>query len=404
MLGRQVECLDGETEIVPLSYHLGHDIQIQFGREEFCLLTGLRFVVDYSDVYEEGLIPFRRRVFDSTKDGKPITGEMLEAKINYLLVTASANCSYLLLLLLLLLRVAKHNHNVPDWILRNVNLKHWQPLYATEPEEDDDDHNSYSSKGCRPTLRLTPNDYEARSDWWVSSRGYFDRDIREPVRISHPVNQHSEDDVLIELYRHLEEQDRVLKELLQKDAAREQMYNKMNKFMEELQVGRMPQAKKGPIIIGQHYGLSDLSGFQNTQGFPLGGPTFPTQASTSFFEGAQATPSYDHHTSSRYPYSHPATPNCRNKGRNANVAPFKLGNAFVDDNEVDDEVLITGVRDTDDYIVYENVDPSKMYMPINAGGDHWVTGAINLPNSRFYVFDSLHSEVRMSTLYDHIRN
>ncbi|GKE51304.1 hypothetical protein Tco_1486460 [Tanacetum coccineum] len=116
----------------------------------------------------------------------------------------------------------------------------------------------------------------------------------------------------------------------------------------------MPQAKKGPIIIGQHYGLSDLSGFQNTQG----GPTFLTQASTSFFEGAQATPSYDQHTSSRYPYSHPATLNW-NKGRNANVAPFKLGNAFVDDNEVDHEVLITGVRDTDDYIVYENVDPSK---------------------------------------------
>ncbi|GKD36662.1 phospholipase-like protein [Tanacetum coccineum] len=390
MLGCQVECLDGETEIVPLSYHLGHDIQIQFGREEFCLLTGLRFGVDYSDVYEDSLIPYRRRVCYSTKDGKPkgfyrindhdavslyciailqlvllgfearhrlcLSTSVLErlgatSDKRYwlpLLLTAPTYCSCYCYCLLLLLRVAKHNHNVPDWILRNVNVKHWQPLYATEPEEDDDDHNSYSS------MVFT----------WA-----------------------------------FKEQDRVLKELLQKDAAREQMYHKMNKFMEELQVGRMPQAKKGPVIIGQHYGLSDLRGFQNTQG----GPTFSTQASTSFFEGAQATPSYDHHTSSRYPYSHPATPNW-NKGRNANVAPFKLGNAFVDDNEVDGEVIITGVRDTDDYIVYENVDPSKMYMPINAGGDHWVTGAINLPNSRFYVFDSLHSEVRMSTLYDHIRN
>ncbi|GKC78745.1 hypothetical protein Tco_1129519, partial [Tanacetum coccineum] len=50
----------------------------------------------------------------------------------------------------------------------------------------------------------------------------------------------------------------------------------------------------------------------------------------------------------------------RNKGRNATVAPFNLGNAFVDDNEVDDEVLVTSVRDTDDYIMYENVDPSKV--------------------------------------------
>ncbi|GKC25932.1 phospholipase-like protein, partial [Tanacetum coccineum] len=399
-----------------------HDIHIQFGREEFHLLTGLRFRVDYYDVYEEGLIPFRRRVFDSAKDA----------------------------ILQLVLLGFEARHNVPDWILRlandredwdmypwgsyvwptlyyqlrNANVKRWQPLYATEPEEDDDDHNSYSLmgftwafKGCQPIPRLTPDDYEARSDWWVS----------------------------IDLYRRLEEQDRVLKELLQKDSA-------------QLQVGTMPQAKKGLVIVGQHYGLSDLSGFQNTQGFPLGGPTFPTQASTSFFEGTYATPSYDHHTSSRYPYSHLATPNwqtlmpqpgnvlwssqyasahnrdvglvnpnlmnrermearpsmyvqslytvlppttvlpkrqgdkSRNKGRNANVAPFNLGNAFVDYNEVDDEVLITGVRDTDDYIVYENVNPNKVYMPINTGGDHWVTGAINLPNSRFYMFDYLHSE------------
>ncbi|GJW90942.1 hypothetical protein Tco_0168495 [Tanacetum coccineum] len=242
----QVECLDGETEIVPLSYHLGHDIQIQFGREEFCLLTGLRFRVDYCDVYEEGLIPFRRRVFDSAKDGKPITGQMLEAKINS--------------------KDFKVSNDRDDWDmypwgsyvwltlyyqLRNANVKRWQPLYATKQEEGDDDHNSYSLmgftwtfKGRRPTPTLTPDDYEVRSDWWVSSRGYFDGRIRKPARISLPVNQHTEDDVPVDLYRRLEEQDRVLKELLQKDSAREQMYNKMNKFMEELQVGMMPQAKK----------------------------------------------------------------------------------------------------------------------------------------------------------------
>nr|GEX34086.1 transposase, MuDR, MULE transposase domain protein [Tanacetum cinerariifolium] len=58
----------------------------------------------------------------------------------------------------------------------------------------------------------------------------------------------------------------------------------------------------------------------------------------------------------------------------------------------EDDVPITGARLTDDYIVYENVDPSKVYMLINAEGDHWVTGAVNLLNFRFYVFDSLHSE------------
>ncbi|GKD17222.1 hypothetical protein Tco_1206380 [Tanacetum coccineum] len=122
MVPTQVECLDGETKIVPLSYHLGHDIQIQFGREEFCLLTGLRFGVDYSDVYEEGLISFRRRVFDSAKDDKPITGEILEAKINgkgfYIINDHDAVSLCCVAILQLVLLGFEARHNVPDWILR----------------------------------------------------------------------------------------------------------------------------------------------------------------------------------------------------------------------------------------------------------------------------------------------
>ncbi|GJR76120.1 phospholipase-like protein [Tanacetum coccineum] len=37
-------------------------------------------------------------------------------------------------------------------------------------------------------------------------------------------------------------------------------------------------------------------------------------------------------------------------------------------------------------------DVNWVYMPINARGNHWVTGAVNLPNSIFYVFDSMESE------------
>ncbi|GKA48443.1 hypothetical protein Tco_0741401 [Tanacetum coccineum] len=146
----QVKCLEEETEIVPLSYHLGHDIQIQFGREKFCLVTGLRF----------GLV----------------------------------------------LLGLEDRRKVPDWILRLANVR--------------DDWDMYPW-GCRPTPTLTPNEFEARSDWWVSSRGYFDGHIREPARISRHVNQHTQDDVLVDYYRRLEEHDRALKELMQKDVARE---------------------------------------------------------------------------------------------------------------------------------------------------------------------------------------
>nr|GEX21858.1 hypothetical protein [Tanacetum cinerariifolium] len=39
-------------------------------------------------------------------------------------------------------------------------------------------------------------------------------------------------------------------------------------------------------------------------------------------------------------------------------------------------------------------DVNWVYMAINAGENHWVTGAINLTYSVFYVFDSLHSDTK----------
>ncbi|GJU83984.1 phospholipase-like protein [Tanacetum coccineum] len=383
--------------------------------------------------------------------------------------------------------------------------------------------------GRLPTPTLTPDEFKAASDWWVSSRGYFDGHIREAARRLRHVNQQNQDEVPADFYREFEEQKRTVNELMQKEAAREQMYNKMHKFMEDMQVGSIPQAKKGPIIVGQHYGLSDFIGFQNTQGYPQGGPSmFPMQASTSFFEGAQATLSYGHNMSTpnwqtpmpshtgipnwQTPMSsHRATSNLQtpmpshprdvslvnqnllnreikearpsmyrrspymdlppttvlpkqrgaksmNKRRNANVSLFNLGNTFVDDNVGADDVLIIDVTKEpytpcmqfmlDPYPAYldchimgysvpelfwlelvpnlyiggyhELADPNtegwlsqmnawiellikerpQVYMPINAGGDHWVTGAVNLLNSRFYVFDSLHSEVRRRQPYN----
>nr|GEU38687.1 transposase, MuDR, MULE transposase domain protein [Tanacetum cinerariifolium] len=198
-----------------------------------------------------------------------------------------------------------------------------------------------------------------------------------------------------------------------------------------MQVGLMRQVNKGPIIVSQHYGLRDLSGFQNMQGFPQDGPSsFPTQPSPSYFEGAQATPYYVHNmatTNWQTPMpSHPGTPNgqthmpshlatpnwqtpipsyshdvglvnpnilnqdkkeprpsmyrrspymdlppttvlpkkradkTKNKGKNANVSPLNLGNAFVDDKVGVDDVMFMGERQTDNYFMYENVDPNKV--------------------------------------------
>ncbi|GJX09979.1 hypothetical protein Tco_0199838 [Tanacetum coccineum] len=106
-------------------------------------------------------------------------------------------------------------HNVPDWCLsslRNANVKRWPVFYATLVVKDDDKPKymlldfTCAFKGARPSPRLTPDAFEASSDWWVSSRAFFNGRIREPSRILSP-------------------------ELKEKNAAHEEMYNKMKKSL-----------------------------------------------------------------------------------------------------------------------------------------------------------------------------
>ncbi|GJU50286.1 hypothetical protein Tco_1219841 [Tanacetum coccineum] len=609
-LGRQMELLGDETNIVPLYYHIVDNIQIQFGREEFSLVTGLRFGVEYTADYnnEDEPIPFRRRVFPSAIDGKPIIGKTLENLIDSELFyrlhdddAVSLCCVGILQFVLLGLEDIRR---VPDWILRLANdrdgwdnreemlirkrirsldllgqFKTWiLESFRVGANDYYKRHRRYprivawSSKkkfyrhmvhdffhGRLPTERLTPDENEARSDWWVSSKAYFDGSISEAERIPHHFNRQNLYEVPSEFYRDFEQQKRALEQMMKKDAEREKTYEQMRKFMEDMKVGPVRQANKGPIIVDQHYGLSDFSGFQSLQRFRQGGPSsFSTQENSSFFEGAQATPYYGHNMATpnwqtplpsqlgtsnwqsqmpsqsatpnwepRIPScpgtsywqsqmpSHWATPNwqppillhphdaglfnlnilnrarreprpsiyrqspymdlppimvlpkkrvdkTKNKGKKAKLSPLNLGNAFADDNVGDDDVMITGVHETGIYFTYENVDPNKVtredyndcmefilnpydvyldchmmgylvpasfwrqlvlhlcmtsshsldwpyqdgwlsgdvYMPINAGGNHRVTGAINLPNSIFYVFDSMESERTSQTRSD----
>ncbi|GJU90606.1 hypothetical protein Tco_1303029 [Tanacetum coccineum] len=152
MLGRQIELLGDETDIVHLYYHIVDNFQIQFGREEFCLVTGLRFGVEYWADYnnEDDLIPFS--------------------------------------ILQFVLLGLEDRRGVPDWILRR-----WPSLYATEQRRDIDKktylifgftwafktwilesfrvgandyykrHKRYPRIGRLPTERLTPDENEARS-------------------------------------------------------------------------------------------------------------------------------------------------------------------------------------------------------------------------------------------------
>ncbi|GJZ43328.1 phospholipase-like protein [Tanacetum coccineum] len=103
------------------------NFQIQFGKEEFCLVTGLKFGVknwtDYNNVEEP--IPFRRRVFSSSLDGRPIRGENVETLIkseafNKLDDNDAVSLCCVCILQLVLLGL-EDRHPVPNWILRLAN-------------------------------------------------------------------------------------------------------------------------------------------------------------------------------------------------------------------------------------------------------------------------------------------
>ncbi|GJX25110.1 hypothetical protein Tco_0231406 [Tanacetum coccineum] len=375
---RQIKLVGDGNENLPLYYHIADNIQIQFGREEFCLVTGLRFGVenwvDYANDNE--LIPFRRRVFPSYLDGQHITGTML------------------------VLLGVEGKRRVPDWMLWLANDR----------------------VGNTPATRLTPDEIEARSDWWISSRAYFDGGIGQAERVPRHLNRKNMYEVPLDFYREFKEQKRVLeqqkrdiKEIRKNKADRQQMYEKVRKFIEGMNVEPVRQVNKGPINVSQHYGISDLSEFPSMQVHLIGKARCRPQSATPYWQPAipshpgiynwqsqmsshmgnpklqspiemhhDAAGLFDQNILNRgkreqrpsiykrtlYMEQPPTTvlPKQRgNKTKNNvkkdNLSPLNLGNAFDDDNEGGADVMFLGAQFTGNYLVYENVDVSKVGCP-----------------------------------------
>nr|GEZ48332.1 hypothetical protein [Tanacetum cinerariifolium] len=130
------------------------------------------YSADYDD--EDQPIPFRKRVFSSCLDGKHITGKNVEDLIKSksfkkLDDEDAVSLCYIGIVQLVLLGL-KDRRVVPNWILRDANVKRWLPLYATE-STNEDDNKSYSImrftwafKGRVPLERLIPDELEAGSE------------------------------------------------------------------------------------------------------------------------------------------------------------------------------------------------------------------------------------------------
>lgn len=125
----QEELAQGDTDVVPLTYHV-RGYELKFGRQEFCLVTGLRFGIEFKEFLECRPTPFRRRVFSSVYDGSSITVGMVHDKFysedfDKLSDIDAVRFSLVGLLVLVLLGL-EFNYRVENWIWSLVdNLDAW---------------------------------------------------------------------------------------------------------------------------------------------------------------------------------------------------------------------------------------------------------------------------------------
>ncbi|GJT07698.1 putative ribonuclease H-like domain-containing protein, partial [Tanacetum coccineum] len=301
-----------------------------------------RFGVEYSDDYDndEDPIPFKRRVFPSALDGKPITGKTMEKLIDSELFNnlhddddVSLCCIYLghfKTWIWELFRVGRNEYykrqrRYPRVVAWSSNKKFYRNML----------------RGTLPVERLTPDEIEARSDWWVSRRAYFDG-------------------LPSEIYRQIEEEKRAMDQMLEKEAEREKTYEKMHKFMQGGLSSFPNQGNNSFFEVPTRFLLMVIIWIRQTSK-----PQCHRILNILNRARREAHPSM--YMLSPYTDLPPSTvvpkkhgDKTKNKSKNANLSAFNLGNAFDEDNVRGDDLIFLGEHDTGHCLVYENVDPSKV--------------------------------------------
>ncbi|GJY16073.1 hypothetical protein Tco_0386495 [Tanacetum coccineum] len=120
-------------------------------------------------------------------------------------------------------------------------------------------------EGNIPIARLTPDDIEARSDWWISSKAYFDGFIDQVERVPFDVSRQNMEEIPSGIYRQFVEQKI---ELERNKKVVDDIKEEMQKFREEMNARSVRQENIVSILAGPHYGLSDFSEFRSMPAGP----------------------------------------------------------------------------------------------------------------------------------------
>ncbi|GJW96159.1 phospholipase-like protein [Tanacetum coccineum] len=390
---RQIEVLGDENDVVPLKYHIVDNFEIQFGREEFCLVTGLKFGVEYWGDYndEDEPIPFRRRVFSSSLDGKPIKGntvlQVIKSKMFDQLHDDDAVSLCCVGILQLVLLGVEDRRAVPDWILRlandrdgwdkypwgsyvwptlysqlkNANVKRWPSLYATQPI-DEVDKKTYLIFGFTWAFKT-----------WIleSFRGraeeYYTHHKCHPRVVSWSSDGRFFRDMVFNFFHgHLPAERLTPDEI---EARSGWVVRLLSRYR---QIALFEVGQAGPSY---GYNIATPTNWQTPMASQFGTSNLqrqmPSRSATPFWQNplpsrinmmmpcsTRQSPYMDLPPTTVLPKKRGGK--SKNKGKKANVSPFNLGNAFNDEDLEGDDVIITGEQDTCIYFTYENVDPNKV--------------------------------------------
>nr|GEV93768.1 hypothetical protein [Tanacetum cinerariifolium] len=292
------------NDVVPLKYHIVENFEIQFGRKEFCLVTGLKFGVkywaDYNDKDEP--IPFRRRMFPSSLDGKPIKGNTVLHVIKSKMFDqlhddddVSLCCVGILQLVLL---GVEDRRVIPDGILRLMEGMTVGSVRQAKPDP---------IIGGPSTFQMPTNSSFYEVGQVGPSYGY---NVATPTNWQTPYWQNP----------------------LPSHPGTSNWQSQMPS-QSEIKFGNPLSRRINMMMSYSTWREHHPSIYRQNPYMDLP----PTMVLPKKRGGKS-----------------------KNKGKKANVSPFNSRNAFKDGDVEGDNVMIMGEQDTGIYFTYENVDPDKV--------------------------------------------
>nr|GFA13347.1 phospholipase-like protein [Tanacetum cinerariifolium] len=361
--------------------------------EKFCLVSGLKFGVENSTDYNKAKdpIPFRRRVFSSDLDGRPIRGKdvllLIESDAFKRLEDNDAVSLCCVGILQLVLLGVEDRRPVPNWILRLANDRvSWEKGYQQMKEKNVDMYEKLTRfiEDMRrvPEANTTPIIADQHFDGAPSAfntlannSSFFNMPTPSNLQTPHQSNWLSQSNWQTPNQSYLGTLNSQPPIPSQPDTSNWQ--NPMTSRHHDagiLDPNLCDRARREP-----QPSVYMLSPYTNLP---------PTTVLTKKSTWVQIL--------------------IRERTENANWTLAKSGTVCLHPENNRFMILTDshniGTLDGSMRHFLSWNDVTWVYMPINAGGVHWVTGAINMTCSIFYVFDSMESESRMLMLEQQVNN